>query len=97
MTTKSVSFSEKNDFHDIPNRLDILIYKHNIWYTICEIRTAHAVIKRETGYIKFANMEWPINKCLKQALLGNFTTLCIIQPLVMEIMNSIFEKIDLEI
>jgi hypothetical protein len=46
--------------------------------------------------IKSVKRGWSHHKCLKQAALGNTTQISIIDPLVREIINSIFEKTDLK-
>jgi hypothetical protein len=96
-TNRTVSFSDKIESVDIPNRDELLTCRHNVWYTSSELKTIHSHMKREISYMKLLNMDWPINKCMEELLLGNFTRLCIIQPLVTEIVNSIFSKIDLEL
>jgi len=94
--TKSVSFSEYNEVCTIPNNNDLWLYKYVLWYNKPDLKLIQKTLYMEAVAIKSVKRGWSDHKCLKQAALGKTTELSIIQPLIAEIINSIFEKTDLE-
>jgi rRNA maturation protein Rpf1 len=95
-TMKSVSFSEQVETYVIPNNHDLWLYKYVIWYNKLDFKVIQKTLYMEAVAIKTVKRGWSDHKCLKQAALGKTTELSIIQPLIAEIINSIFEKTDLE-
>lgn len=93
---KSVSFSDKQDTCIIQNNHDLGLYRYLIWYNKYDLLRIHKSLYMEVRMIQTVYPGWPQYRCVKQAALGNATELCIVQPLVNEIVNSIFQKIDLE-
>ena len=94
--TKSVSFSEETETCIIENKDDLWLYRCLLWYNKPELKMIQHTLYMEATTIKSVRCGWLDHKCLKQAALGKTTELSIIQPLVREIINSIFEKTDLE-
>jgi hypothetical protein len=95
-TMKSVSFSEQVETYVIPNNRDLWLYKYVLWYNKPDLKLIQQSLYMEATAIKSVKPGWSNHKCLKQAALGKTTEHSIVQPLITEIINSIFEKIDLE-
>jgi hypothetical protein len=95
-TSKTVSFSPEVEICIIENNRDLWLYKYVLWYNKPDLKLIQNTLFMEAVAIKSVKRGWSDHKCLKQAALGKTTELSIIQPLIAEIINSIFEKIDLE-
>ncbi len=95
-TSKSVSFSPEVEICIIENNRDLWLYRYVLWYNKPDLKLIQNTLFMEAVAIKSVKRGWPDHKCLKQAALGNTNEISIIQPLIAEIINSIFEKTDLE-
>lgn len=95
-TSKSVSFSPEVEICIIHNNRDLWLYKYVLWYNKPDLKLIQNTLFMEAVAIKSVKRGWSDHKCLKQAALGNTNEISIIQPLIAEIINSIFEKTDLE-
>jgi hypothetical protein len=95
-TSKSVSFSPEVEICIIENNRDLWLYKYVLWYNKPDLKLIQNTLFMEAVAIKSVKRGWSDHKCLKQAALGNTNEISIIQPLIAEIINSIFEKTDLE-
>ncbi len=94
--SKSVSFSPEVEICIIHNNRDLWLYKYVLCYNKPDLKLIQNTLFMEAVAIKSVKRGWPDHKCLKQAALGNTNEISIIQPLIAEIINSIFEKTDLE-
>jgi hypothetical protein len=95
-TSKSVSFSPEVEICIIENNRDLWLYKYVLWYNKPDLKFIQNTLFMEAVAIKSVKHGWSDHKCLKQAALGKTDEISIIQPLIAEIINSIFEKTDLE-
>jgi hypothetical protein len=95
-TSKSVSFSPEVEICIIHNNRDLWLYKYVLWYNKPDLKIIQNTLFMEAVAIKSVKRGWSDHKCLKQAALGKTDEISIIQPLIAEIINSIFEKTDLE-
>jgi len=93
MIAKKVGFSQEVRVYLIPNIDNIGNYKYQIWYNKSEYKIILSILKIEAKYIHRFYPIWAFEKCIKEAARGNMDKICIIQPLVMEIINTIFEKL----